>query len=225
LPTLLESENIYKFRFDEDEIRRKNKIWKVLCEDFFQTYIHPEDVVLDIGAGYCEFINNISCSRRIAIDINPDITHFAEPDVEVLNAHSADINVLDDESINVIFVSNFFEHLLSKDFFMLTLSEIYRILKKGGRLLILQPNIRVLGGSYWDFLDHHIPLSDRTVVEALKLTGFKVQEVRSRFLPYTTKSRIPQWPILVRLYLRIPIAHRFLGGQAWIVGLKVENPT
>ncbi len=29
-------------------------------------------------------------------------------------------------------------------------------------MLVLQPNIRYVGGAYWDFLDHHLPLTDRT---------------------------------------------------------------
>jgi hypothetical protein len=56
------------------------------------------------------------------------------------------------------------------------------------------------------------------VVEALGVTGFEIREVRARFLPYTTKSRLPKHPLLVRLYLAVPPAHRLLGGQAWIVG-------
>ena len=42
---------------------------------------------------------------------------------------------------------------------------------KGGTLLILQPNIRFLADEYWDFVDHQLPLSDRSVVEALELLG------------------------------------------------------
>jgi hypothetical protein len=94
------------------------------------------------------------------------------------------------------------------------------VLRGGGRVLILQPNIRVLGGQYWDFVDHHLPLTDRTLVEALNLVGMEVREVRPRFLPYTTKSRLPQQPLLVRLYLLFRPAQRLLGGQAWVVAEK-----
>ena len=45
-------------------------------------------------------------------------------------------------------------------------------------------------------------------------------EVLPRFLPYTTKSRLPQHPLLVRLYLRVPLAQRLLGKQAWVVAVK-----
>ena len=69
-------------------------------------------------------------------------------------------------------------------------------------------------------MDHHLPLTDRTLVEALGLVDMEVHEVRPRFLPYTTKSRLPQHPLLARLYLMLPLVHQVFGGQAWVVGVK-----
>ena len=45
-------------------------------------------------------------------------------------------------------------------------------------------------------------------------------EARPRFLPYTTKSALPQWPSLVRLYLRVPLAQKLLGRQMFLVARK-----
>ena len=142
------------------------------------------------------------------------------PGTRVLVTSSIDLGAVESDSVDVVFVSNFFEHLPDKTTFLQTLHEIRRVLRQGGRLLILQPNIRAIGGQYWDFVDHHLPLTDRTLVEALGMINMDVKEVRARFLPYTTKSRIPQHPVLIRLYLWLPPLHRFLGGQAWVVGVK-----
>jgi len=210
---------LYSRRFSAVERERKNKIWQVLCRHFFQKYVQPTDTVLDIGAGYCEFINHISCQHKIALDLNEETKQYAGPDVQVIQS-SSNMSALEDASVDVAFASNFFEHLPDKQEFLMTLAEVYRVLRKGGQLLVLQPNIRFLGGEYWDFLDHHIPLTDRTLVEALELVGFHIVEVRPRFLPFTTKSRLPQHPLLVRLYLRLPIIHHFLGKQAWVVATK-----
>ena len=70
---------IYKNRFgrNEHEIAMKNKIWQVLCRYFFQKWVAPESVVLDIGAGYCEFINNIHAQKKIAVDVNADTQQYA----------------------------------------------------------------------------------------------------------------------------------------------------
>jgi SAM-dependent methyltransferase len=103
---------------------------------------------------------------------------------------------------------------------MQTLREIKTVLRPGGRLLVLQPNIRFVGGQYWDFIDHHLPLTDRSLIEACGSVGLDVAEVIPRFLPYTTRSRLPQSPWLVRLYLAVRPMWRLLGGQTWLVARK-----
>jgi len=211
---------LYAVRFNPDEQERKFRVWGVLCRSFFQRYVKPEDTVLDLGAGYCEFINQIVCRRRIALDLSDDVRLHAAAGVEVVQGASTDLCAVPNDVIDVVFASNFFEHLSSKHDLLKTLSEVRRVLRPGGRLLILQPNIRYVGGKYWDFFDHHLPLTERALVEALELAGLKPIEVRARFLPFTTKSALPQHPLLVWLYLKLPIAHRLLGQQSWIVAVN-----
>lgn len=82
------------------------------------------------------------------------------------------------------------------------------------------PNIKYVGESYWDFLDHQLPLTDKSVVEGLQLSGFKITERKSRFLPYTTKSVFPKATLLVKLYLLLPPLQFLLGKQSLIVATK-----
>jgi SAM-dependent methyltransferase len=124
------------------------------------------------------------------------------------------------DSVDVVFCSNFFEHLPDKATFLATLKEIFTVLRPGGRLLALQPNIRYVGGAYWDFVDHHLPLTHVTLAEATESLGFEVVEVIPRFLPYTTRSAIPQSPWLVRLYLAVRPAWWIMGQQTWFVARK-----
>jgi hypothetical protein len=117
-------------------------------------------------------------------------------------------------------MSNFLEHLPSKSVVLDTFKEAHRILAPGGRIIVLQPNIRFLPGEYWDFFDHHTPLTDRSLVEGLQLAGFAPTVVYPRFLPYTTKSRLPKATSLVKLYLKVPLAWRLFGKQALVVAEK-----
>lgn len=212
--------HIYRQRFEKSQHARRDRLWKTLCRFWFQRYVNPTDVVLDLAAGYCEFINNIRCASKIAVDLNEDVAQHANPDVRVVHAQSQNLVGVDSDAIDVVFVSNFFEHLPDKKTFLDTLVEIRRVLKPGGRLLILQPNIRFVGGQYWDYVDHYLPLTDRTLVEALGLVDMEPVEVRPRFLPYSTASALPQASWLVALYLRVPLARRVLGKQAFIVARK-----
>jgi SAM-dependent methyltransferase len=211
---------LYALRFSAEEKARKAAVWRVLCRSFFQRYVDESDTVLDIGAGYCEFVNHIVCRRKLALDLSEETPAHAGPGVEVVRTKSTDLSVLTDDTVDVAFASNFFEHLPDKQDLLATLAEVRRVLRPGDRCLILQPNIRYVGGAYWDFLDHHLPLTERSLVEALELVGLKPVEVRSRFLPFTSKSALPQHPFLVWLYLKLPLAHRVLGRQSWIVAVK-----
>ena len=217
----MELASLYRHRFEADELPRKLAIWRVLCDDFFAQYVKPTDTVVDVGAGYCEFINNIRCGKRVAVDLNPDVRKFAAPEVEVRNDDCTELASFAANSVDVVFMSNFLEHLPSKQKVLETLSQAQRILRPGGLLMILQPNVRLIPGEYWDFFDHHTPLTEKSLVEALLMLHMEVVRVIDRFLPYTTKSRLPQSPALVRLYLKVPLAWRLLGKQSFVVGRKV----
>ena len=216
----MDLEKLYRHRFDAAELPRKLEIWKVLCEDFFSQFVDERDVVIDVGAGYCEFINNIRCARKIAIDLNPRLGEFAAPGVEVRHESSTNLTSIADESADVVFMSNFLEHLPNKQVVLDTLAEARRVLRKGGRLMILQPNVRLLSGAYWDFFDHHTPLTEKSLVEALTLLDMRLLRVIARFLPYTTKSLLPQAPALVRLYLHFSPAWWLLGKQSFVMAQR-----
>jgi ubiquinone/menaquinone biosynthesis C-methylase UbiE len=211
---------LYKKRFDGPALARKNAIWRVLCDQFFQKYIPEDSAVLDIGAGFCEFINNIKCAKKYAVDLSSNISDFAKSDVKVFNSSSTDLSFLTDNSVDMVFMSNFLEHLRKKEEVVKTLLEAFRVLRPGGRIMIMQPNIRYLHDRYWDFFDHYIPLSDKSLVEVLQTTGFQIEWVLPRFLPYTTKSSIFQKPFLVWLYLKMPFIWLVLGKQMFVLGEK-----
>jgi SAM-dependent methyltransferase len=195
-------------------------MWNVLCKGFFQKYIPKEAVILEVAAGYCEFINNIIGKRKIALDLNPDIKKFASQNVEVVLADSTNMLKIIDNSCDIVFISNFFEHL-NKENIVKTIKEIHRVLKIDGKVLILQPNIRFCYKNYWNFFDHITPLDDKSLSEALEINGLKVIECKPKFLPYTTKSKLPKAIFLIKLYLRTPILHNILGKQTFICAQKL----
>jgi SAM-dependent methyltransferase len=208
---------LYRQRFATEDRRRKDALWSVLCASFLQRYVPESATVVDLGAGYGEFINNIRCARKIAVDLNTDTATALAEGVTFLALPSTDLSAIDDGTVDVVFSSNFFEHLRTKDELLETLAEARRVLRLGGRIMVLQPNIRYAYKEYWDFLDHYLPLSHVSLSEALALSGFRVTECRPRFLPYSTKSKLPQSPALLRLYLRLPPMQWLFGRQMFVV--------
>lgn len=217
--------DLYRLRFDAVERRRKDALWKVLCEQFLQRYIGLSDTVVDLGAGYGEFINHIRCGKKYAVDLNEDTGQAVTADVTFLQSSGLELEGLESGSVDVVFASNFFEHLRSKDELLATLRESGRVLRGGGKLLVLQPNVRYAYREYWDLFDHYLPLSHTSLSEALEMTGFDIIECRPRFLPYSTKSRLPRHPLLLRVYLRLPPLQWLVGKQMFLVGEKRAEAT
>jgi len=225
-PNGLDSEQLlrlYRERFTDDELAFKTAMWKVFCKDFFQDYVESTDTVVDLGAGTCEFINAIHCADKIAVDLNPDVERNVH-DGKAVVASSTSIPQIPTGSVDVVFTSNFFEHLPNKADLLATLAECHRMLRADGRLIVVMPNIRYLPGRYWDYFDHHLALTHYSLVEALTLSGFRAEVVIPRFLPYTIKhSRVPRNVALVRLYLRLPLAWKILGKQMFVVARRVSD--
>jgi SAM-dependent methyltransferase len=147
---------------------------------------------------------------------------LADADVEVHALLSTDLTKIDDDEVDVVFASNFLEHVADKDALVATLHECRRVLRPGGWMLVLMPNVRYLPGRFWDYLDHHVPLTHISLVEALELTGFAPERVIPRFLPYTVKdSRLPVRAELIRLYLRLPLAWKIFGRQMFVAARRV----
>lgn len=219
METLLDLGKEYQNRFAALAPYR-DAVWKVLVKGFFQNYVARNATVLDLGAGWGEFTRNIQAGRKIAMDLNPDMPARVGPGVETILQDCSQTWQLPDNSVDVIFTSNFFEHLLTKDALRRTLMEGLRCLKPGGRIIALGPNIRALHGTYWDFWDHYLALSDRTMTEVLTLTGYAVERAVPRFLPYSMSLGMTPPVALVGLYLKLPFLWRLFGKQFLVVARK-----
>ena len=211
-------ETIYTERFNETSAYRL-KVWVILNRYFFSKYIDKKSTVLDLGAGYGEFINTVDASKKYAMDLNPETMAHLLPKVNGLSQDCSQPWKIG-EPLDVVFSSNFLEHLESKNLLIETLKNAHRALKPGGKIVLVGPNIRYTNGAYWDFLDHHIPLTEKSLQEALTLVGFKVEHSVDRFLPYTMQDKREAPLFLIRLYLALPFIWRFFGQQFLVVARK-----
>lgn len=221
----MQLDSLYETRFDAADEAWKRKVWAVLWRRVFSRWIAPDDVLLDVGGGYCELSNVAVARRRIVVDLNPETARHAAPGVEVHLRPADALDFLPDGSVDVAFSSNFFEHLPDKAALTRTVAELKRVLRPGGRLLVVGPNLRLMPGTYWDYYDHHLPLTERSVVELLGMLGFEVEEADARFLPATVKSRLPRWSWLVDAYLLLrPLSSAAFGKQFLVVARKPPAP-
>jgi SAM-dependent methyltransferase len=211
---------IYRNRFEKTGIERRQRVWKVLCQHFFSARIPPNATVLDLACGYGEFINNINAARKIAIDLNADASKHLSDGVEFKRLAATELDSLGSELVDVVFTSNFLEHLRSKEECDKVFAGVHKILRADGQFIVMGPNIRYAYREYWDFYDHYLPLSHLSLAEGLRLSGFRIAENIPRFLPYTMANATPTHDLLVRGYLALPPAWRIFGKQFLVTAVR-----
>jgi SAM-dependent methyltransferase len=220
MPQSLTLKEIYERRFIPTRERRR-EVWSVMTRRVFQPLIARDATVLDLGCGYGEFINQISAGKKYAMDLNPDSASHLQSGVQFLQQDCSQPWAIPENTLDWVVTSNFFEHLPNKNCLEDTLSQAHRALKPGGRIWCMGPNITALPGKYWDFWDHHIALSDRSMVEVLALQGFAIESCIPRFMPYTLVGG-PKYPLwMVDAYLLCPWAWPIMGRQFLVRARKV----
>lgn len=215
----MRAEDVYTQRFDETESQRKDVLWREVVR-YLSRWIGSDDVVLDLGCDRGHFIRQVRARERWGTDVRDVAAHLG-PNVRFVRVDGLALrDALPAGHFDVVFASNYLEHLAGPDAVVEQLRVAHDLLRPGGRLIVLQPNISLLGGAYWDFIDHRVALNEHSLVEAGELAGFATERLIRRFLPYTTKGRLPQHPLLVRAYLALPPAWLVLGKQTLYVGAR-----
>jgi len=212
---------VYEQRFDRVDQVAKEAIWRELGR-FFQRYVKPGARVVDIACDRGYFIRNVKAADRWATDIR-EMGDSLPNDVHFVRSSGLDLaRVMPNDHFDVAFFSNYLEHLPSTEAVLQQLRVTFSLLKPGGCVLIMQPNFRLIGGAYWDFIDHQTALTEKSLEEAATMAGFRTKQLITRFMPYTTKSNLPQHPLLVRAYLSFRPAWWLMGKQTLYLG---EKPT
>ena len=148
--------------------------------------------VLDVGCGRGLFLDIM---RRggwhvAGSELNKETASYAE-NVYGLKVYTGNIaeHVLAPESFQVINIRGVLEHLKEPD---AMLSEAHRLLKKGGLLVILVPDIRSLefklGRENWLHLDlpyHLFQFTEEGLIRLLKKKGFKLRRIKRFHLEYS----------------------------------------
>jgi len=204
----------YRTRFQFDP--RRTLVWKCICE-WLQPEVPKNGTVVEFGAGYCDFINNISAARKIAVDLSSTVVNSASANVEARMSSCTDCSFLPEAIADTIFASNLLEHLTLSQCEK-TLCEARRILKPNGKLIVVQPNFRYCHREYFDDYTHVTVFTHTSLADLVRSMGFHVTRLEPRFVPFSMKGRMPITPWLIRLYLRSPI--RPMAGQMLLIARK-----
>lgn len=199
---------------------RRGKVWRTLTRHFFQGFLGEGQCVVDLGAGWCDFINNIDAPERIAVDTWPGVIAAAGPGVQSYLSDVSNLDFLADSSVDLVFASNLVEHL-ERPHFMRMLDECKRVLVPDGQLVLVQPNYRLCSKRYFDDFTHVSVWSDVSLADFVSTQGWHIVNVQPRFLPFSVKSRLPVSEVLIKTYLNAPI--KPFAGQMLLVARPAES--
>lgn len=189
--------NYYLTRYSYNKSREK--VWKAICQ-YLSKYVHEQSVVLDLGSGYCDFINNIPAAVKFAVDSDPSSKQYCDPDISFLNLKVTDID-FKENTFDVVFASNLLEHLNDRDLDIL-FKKIFSCLKDKGRIILIQPNYYYSYRNYWDDFTHIKAFSHHSLSDYLIIKGFKIIKMDKKFLPFSFKSVFPKSYFLTKIYLK-----------------------
>jgi SAM-dependent methyltransferase len=213
----MDLQGVYGNRFNEREAAAKSGLWREIAA-YLQRFVPEDGRVIDIACDRGYFIGNVHCAEKWGSDIRP-VGGLLPPDVRFVQVDGLELGrAVPAHHFDLVFMSNYLEHLPSGESVIRQFEVAAQVLRPGGRVLVLQPNVRLVGGRYWDFIDHHVALTERSLEEAASLAGFETVQLITRFLPFTTKSSLPQNPALVRAYLAFRPAWLLLGKQSLYLG-------
>lgn len=191
--------------------KNRERFWEVFTK-YLQRYIPEDSSIIDIGAGRCEFINNIKAKDKWALDIEGGLSAFANEDVKIFIDKYEHVSFQSD----IVFMSNVIEHLDS-DKIKSILDSIH--FKLRDKLIIFSPNYRYCYKRYWDDPTHKTALSHITLKRILEINGFKIKGIHPRIAPYSVEgSDFPIPKFIIWLYLHSPI--RPFAGQMLVVAEK-----
>jgi SAM-dependent methyltransferase len=206
-----DSSRYFETRYVHDPNR--STVWRHIAAHL-QRYVPEDGAVLELGAGYCDFSNNIRAATRVAMDIDAGVEERAGTGVRTEVGDCSNLDRFEAASFDVVFASNLLEHL-DRPHTLELLDGAKRVLRPGGRIVLVQPNFRLCPREYFDDYTHVQIFTDRSLPDLLASVGFTVQRVEARFLPLTMKSKASSLGFLVPWYLRSPI--RPLAGQMLVV--------
>ena len=204
----------FETRLAENENREP--VWRHICA-YLERWIPTDADVIELGAGWCDFANQVRARSVTAVDLEAVVETAAAPHVRAVVGDCTDLVGFADASYDVVFASNLLEHLERPQSDGL-LAEAARVLRPDGRLILMQPNFRLNPGRYFDDFTHVSIFTDQSLTDYLASSGWRVEHVAARFLPLSMRSHGSSLSFLVPWYLRSPL--KPLAGQMLAVARR-----
>jgi len=201
------------FSEQEYKAKRSGDLWleKLYFDRWFKNFDEP---ILDIGCATGNFIA-VAPEKIEGIEVDGDCLKIAKErgfSVRQINA-DREMHILESDKYQGVYAKHVIEHLERPLNF---LNEIKRILKLGGKAIILTPNCPyMLERGFWDDYTHRRPFTKRSLEMIAFDAGFMNVKIYEDFRCFPGLGR------LMRLLNVKPKTVRFLQSLIGIRGLSL----
>lgn len=195
----------------DEKVRPYTRYPLQLCNYLFQRFnMKKGDELLDVGCGRGDFLRGFKDLGLVAQGLDIEKSH--SPILEDIELRCANFESepfpFDSDMFDVVFSKSVIEHLFNPENFM---RESYRVLKPGGRIILMTPDWISQMKIFFDDHTHRQPYTVASVKDILNIFGFRevssvifyqlpllwrypflkiLSRILRLFVPVTTKSRI-----------------------------------
>ena len=172
----------------DDESHPYTEYPQQLCHYLFQSFGLKQGMkMLEPGCGRGEFLTNFQDLglEVFGVDISPEAREYnAKIPIETCDVENENLP-FEDNTMDVIYSKSFIEHLYYPECY---LTEAYRVLKPGGKLITLVPDWESNYKTYYDDFKHRTPFTLPALIDAYNIYGFtEVDVYKFRQLPIVWK--------------------------------------
>ncbi len=157
--------------YDEKRTPRTNYPKKLASYLFNRFKMQKDAKFLEIGCGRGEFLEGF---RKLGLDCRGvDLSDYCIKNKSFLNVTRADISKdklpFEDSVFDIVYHKSLIEHFYSPDNLM---KETYRVLKPGGKVIILTPDWASQMYVFYEDFTHSRPYDLTSIQDLLKVYGF-----------------------------------------------------
>tara|TARA_B110000211_G_scaffold233385_1_gene299455 strand:- start:7721 stop:8386 length:666 start_codon:yes stop_codon:yes gene_type:complete len=190
LKKYLEDYKVYFSSREEDNERIYNTIIRLLKLNYFNI-LEREKKILDVGSGDKSFYK---------ICLKNDLDAYEIDGSEGINFEKDKLPYQDNDFDFVLF-NAVIEHLYSPD---KILSEIYRILKKDGVLILITPNFKYAFRNFYNDPTHVHPYTPQSLKKILEMNKFN----NNNIFPFLVNKHNFYWKVPFKFFLASIIPFR-----------------